>query len=66
MEIISSIRREAREEMLTLLLQHRFSALPAPITEKLNKLSGEQLKELGVELFNIQSLSEVEEWLFLR
>jgi len=66
MEIISSIRRDAREEMLTLQLQHRFSTLPVAITEKLDKLNGEQLKELGLEIFNFQSLSELEEWLSKR
>jgi len=66
MEIISSIRRDAREEMLTLQLQHRFSSLPAAITEKLDKLNGEQLNELGLEIFNFQSLAELEEWLSKR
>ena len=66
MEIISSIRRDAREEMLSFLLEHRFSTLPAAITEKLDKLSGEQLKELALELFNFQSLAELEDWLSKR
>ena len=78
MEIISSARREGRqegrqeglhqgkEELLTLLLQKRFSTLPSTITEKLDKLTSEQLNELGMELFNFQSLAELEGWLLSR
>ena len=67
MEIISSIRQEGRqegnEEMLTLVLEQRFSTLPASITEKLDKLSTEELKGLAREIFNFQRLSELDEWL---
>ena len=78
MEIISSIRKEGRqegrqeglhqgkEELLTLQLQRRFSTLPSTTTKKLDKLTSEQLNELGMELLNFKSLAELEEWLARR
>jgi hypothetical protein len=74
MEIISSWRKAGRqeglhqgkEELLTLQLQRRFSTLPSTITEKLDNLTSDQLDELGVELFNFNSLAELENWLSCR
>ncbi|MGO8673612.1 MAG: Rpn family recombination-promoting nuclease/putative transposase [Capsulimonadaceae bacterium] len=70
MEIISSARREGRlegkEELLTLQLQRRFSTLPETTTLKLDKLTSEQFDELGVELWNFQTLAELDDWLARR
>ena len=67
MEIISSARREGRqegkEEVLTLQLQGRFSSLPATVTERLDKLTADQLNSLALEIFDFKSLVELEEWL---
>jgi predicted transposase YdaD len=78
MEIISSWRKEGRqegrqegrhqgkEELLTLLIQQRFSTLPPTITAKLDNLTSEQLNELGMDLSNVNSLAELEDWLSCR
>ncbi len=73
MEIISSHRREGREEglhqgkeeLLALQLQHRFSTLPDG-TEKLDRLTSKQLDELGLELLKFKSLHDLETWLSQR
>jgi predicted transposase YdaD len=75
MEIISSLRKEGRdegrvegrvegkEEAITLLLQKRFSTLPLATTEKLDKLTEQQLNELVVAILDFQSFSDLEDWL---
>jgi len=54
---------QGKEELLALLLQQRFSTLPAAITENLDRLTSEQMNELGVAMLSFTSLSELEEWL---
>jgi hypothetical protein len=56
-------RIEGKEELLSLQLQRRFSTLPSDLTEQLDKLSTQQMNELGLALFDFTSLSELEEWL---
>jgi len=78
MEIISSFRREGREqgrregclegkrEILTYQTQNRLGSMSDAATGKLDKLTSRQLNALAVELLSIQSISEVEEWLSKR
>lgn len=54
---------EGKEALLGLQLQRRFSTLPQEITEKLDKLTSEQLDQLGLELFELGSLADLESWL---
>ena len=56
-------KAEGKEELLSLQLQRRFSTLPAGITQQLDKLSPQQMNELGLALFDFTGLSELEDWL---
>ncbi len=56
-------KAEGKEELLTRQLQRRFSTLPAGITASLDKLTSEELNELGDELFDFTSLADLEAWL---
>ena len=54
---------EGKKELLSLLLERRFSTVPVDITEQLDRLSTQQMNELGLALFDFTSLSELEDWL---
>jgi flagellar biosynthesis/type III secretory pathway protein FliH len=56
-------QHEGKEELMTLLLEQRFSTLPASITGRLDRLSSEQFNELGKALGYISSLADLEDWL---
>jgi hypothetical protein len=61
--VYQAILAEGKEELLSLQLERRFSTLSADITEQLDKLSPQQMNELGLALFDFTSLSELENWL---
>ncbi|MGO8669978.1 MAG: DUF4351 domain-containing protein [Capsulimonadaceae bacterium] len=46
---------DAKVELLSLMLQHRFSTMPTAVTEQLDRLSPEQMDELGVALLDFRS-----------
>jgi len=54
---------EGKEELLAILLQQRFSTLSQSVTDSLDKLSSEQMNELGKALFNFTSFADLEGWL---
>jgi predicted transposase/invertase (TIGR01784 family) len=56
-------RREGKEDLLARQLERRFSTLPDSITEQLDRLTPEKLDELGLEVFNFTSLTDLETWL---
>ena len=58
-------RQQGKEELVETMLHQRFSTVPASITKRLDKLTPEQLNDLGKSLFNLSSLVEVREWLSL-
>lgn len=67
MEIISSYRRkgrqEGKEEMVSIILEQRFSTLPESITSKLDKLTSTQFNQLGKVLLDLDSLEKLDAWL---
>jgi predicted transposase YdaD len=75
MEIISSYRREGRqegreegrqegkEELACLILEDRFSTLPEGLTQRLDKLTSEQLNELCIASLRFSSLDDLDQWL---
>jgi hypothetical protein len=54
---------QGKEELLALLLEQRFSTLPAGITEHLDRLTSEQLNDLGKALAGFTSLEDLDTWL---
>lgn len=54
---------EGKEELLTLLLQTRFSTLPQALTEKLDKLTSKQMNDLAIALLDFKSLDDLAAWL---
>ena len=59
-------RQEGKEELLSLLIEKRFSTMPDHITKSLDALSSEQMNDLAKALFSFTSLSELEDWLAAR
>jgi predicted transposase/invertase (TIGR01784 family) len=55
-----------KEQLLSILIGHRFSTMPAQITKSLDALSSDQMNELAKALFSFTSLSELEDWLAAR
>ena len=55
-------RREGSLRLLLRQLNRRFGPLDAELSERFEKLSLGQLEELGEELFNLTSISDVEQW----
>ena len=56
-------RQEGKEEMLSLILEERFSTLPDDFTRRLDRLTSEELDELGKTLLRFTSLADLERWL---
>jgi predicted transposase/invertase (TIGR01784 family) len=56
-------RHEGKEEMLSMILEQRFSRLPDHITRLLDYLTSEQLDELGKAHLGFNSLTDLESWL---
>ena len=56
-------RLEGKEELLSVILEQRFSTLPDKITRQLDLLTSEQLNELGKALFSFTSLADLESWM---
>lgn len=51
-----------KEELLAVLIQQRFGAISAETTARMNRLSSEQLNDLGIALFNFGSADDLEQW----
>ncbi len=56
-------RAEGKEELLVALLTHRFGSLSPELQTRLHSLSTEQMDELGLALFDLNTLADAEEWL---
>jgi flagellar biosynthesis/type III secretory pathway protein FliH len=56
-------QHQGKEEILSLILEQRFSTLPDRITKRLDQLTSEQMNELGKALLSFASLDDLEEWL---
>ena len=56
-------RQEGKEEVIVLLIQGRFGSVSSHTTERLNRLSSEQLNELVRAFFEFKTLTDVETWL---
>jgi len=56
-------QHEGKEELLTLLLETRFSTMPPEVTEKLDKLTSKQMNELVVASVGFNSLDDLKAWL---
>jgi flagellar biosynthesis/type III secretory pathway protein FliH len=52
-----------KEELLAMQLEQRFSTLPEDITARLDRLSSEQLNDLGLALYRFDRLADLEDWL---
>lgn len=75
MELMSSYRREGREEgraegiqegkesLVTRLITRRFGEVSSELHGKLDKLSPEQLDDLGVALFDFKTSTDLNTWL---
>jgi predicted transposase/invertase (TIGR01784 family) len=66
MEFISSMRQEGRhegkEELVARLIRRRFGDVPSQTSERLDKLSSDQLNELGEALFDFKTPADLEIW----
>jgi len=57
---------QGREKLLEVILQHRFSTLPSYLTQQLDKLTSDQMDDLGKALFSFESIADLEQWLSQR
>jgi predicted transposase YdaD len=67
MEMMSSWtrqgRHEGKEELLAVLIRHRFGSVEQPVMTRLHQLSLDQLNELGAALLDFQTPADLETWL---
>jgi hypothetical protein len=56
-------RQLGKEEVVALQHERRFSTLPSDFASRLDRLTPEQLNELGLAIFDFDSLADLEEWL---
>jgi hypothetical protein len=71
MELISSWEQrgyergleEGKRELLTILFQYLFNALPANLPERLEQFTSNQLNDLARALFSFKNLADLEAWL---
>jgi flagellar biosynthesis/type III secretory pathway protein FliH len=54
---------QGKEEVLAIMLEQRFSTLPAAITARLDELTSDQLNALAAAIFQFNSLADLEDWL---
>jgi hypothetical protein len=54
---------QGKEELVVRLIRRRFGSVSDSTTAHLDKLSAEQLDELGEALFDFSSPSDLEQWL---
>ncbi len=62
-EIVNSWVVRGKEELVIRQIRHRFGTLARQVTEHLDKLTSEQLDELGVALFDFKTAADLEAWL---
>ena len=54
---------DGKVELLGLLLQHRYSTLPAESAKRLDPLTSAQLNEFALAMMEFKGIEDVEEWL---
>lgn len=62
-EIQNDAKKENSREFLLKLVKSRFGRLEKSVTNEINTLTVEQAEDLGVKLFNIQTIDEFKIWL---
>ncbi len=67
MEMMTRWRREGiqegKEKLVTRLINKRLGSVPSEITTRLDRLSSDQLDELGEALLDFTSVADLEDWL---
>ena len=67
MQMMSSYRREGihqgKETLVARMIRRRFDSVAPETLARLDPLSADQLDELGVALFDFNSLADLENWL---
>ena len=56
-------RQQGKEELVARLLRRRFGSVPTQVIGRLDRLTAEQLNELGEALFDFTKVTDVETWL---
>ena len=56
-------KQEGKEELVALQVQRLFGPAPREVSERINRLSSEQLNDLGKALFDFKTSAELEAWL---
>lgn len=54
---------KGREQILEVILRHRFNALPPDLTDRLDRLTSDQMDELAKALFSFKDIDDLEQWL---
>jgi len=54
---------EGKEDLVARLIRRRFGTVPTTVAKRLDKLTADQLNELGEALFDFSSLVDVKHWL---
>lgn len=54
---------EGKVELITNLIERRFGSVSAKQSEQINRLSSEQLNALGIALFDLQTQTDLDQWL---
>ncbi len=52
-----------KEELIVRQLNRRFGSVSAQVTERLNRLSSEQLNDIGEALVDFKTYADLEAWL---
>jgi Domain of unknown function (DUF4351) len=52
-----------RRSLVSLLLEQKFGELPPPLTDRVNALSPEQLKDLAIALLRFETIDDLTAWL---
>ena len=58
-----ALNMQGKEELVVRLIRRRFGSVSDSTTAHLDKLSAEQLDELGEALFDFSSPSDLDQWL---
>jgi len=56
-------RQEGKEDLVIRQIRRRFGEVTATVTKRMDRLSAEQLNELGEALFDFTSIADLEQWL---
>lgn len=55
--------KEGKRELLTILFQYLFNALPANLSKRWEHFTSDQLNDLARALFGFKNLADLEAWL---